>query len=623
MPASSPIRAPAVPSPPDPRRRPGDACEPAALVAHVMEAGARPAGRMMARLSRPHRASLDRTLRAEDLISDADLSRLRAERAGITFVDPLAAVADPRLALRYGIGACLRDRVLPWAATPAATLVLADDPDRLASLRPGLEECFGPVQFAMAAGGSITAALLRDHGARLLDEAETRVPAAESCRSLDARRLAPKLFGGAALVLSGLAAAPVLVLALLTGLAVLALAANTLLKAAALGAAALHRAPPTPAAALPADLLPCISVLVALYGEAEIAPRLIRRLERLDYPRDRLDLILVVEEDDAATRAALARADLPAWMRVAVAPRGQVRTKPRALNIALAQCRGTIVGVYDAEDAPEADQLQRVAARFAVAPPDVACLQGVLDFYNGQANPMARVFALEYAGWFRLVLPGFQRLRLVLPLGGTTLFFRRSVLERLGAWDAHNVTEDADLGLRLARHGWRTEMLDSVTLEEANCLPLPWVRQRSRWIKGYLMTWAVHMRSPVALWRGLGSRRFVAVQVQFLLTVAQSLLAPALWSFWLVGSGGSLALLPPLPPAAGTALLGLLVMSFALDLTIALVAHRRAGLRFWRLWVLALPVYHALATAAAYKALWDMALRPFHWDKTKHGRFGG
>jgi cellulose synthase/poly-beta-1,6-N-acetylglucosamine synthase-like glycosyltransferase len=306
-----------------------------------------------------------------------------------------------------------------------------------------------------------------------------------------------------------------------------------------------------------------------------------------------------------------------------VAPAGAVRTKPRALNIALAQCRGTIVGVYDAEDAPDPDQLMRVAARFAVAPSDVACLQGVLDFYNARAKAMARAFALEYAGWFRLVLPGLQRLRLVLPLGGTTLFFRRPVLEALGAWDAHNVTEDADLGLRLARHGWRTEMLDSVTLEEANCSPLPWVKQRSRWIKGYLMTWAVHMRDPVALWRALGTRRFLAVQVQFALTVAQALLAPCLWAFWLVGSGGALPLLPPLPPAVASVFPGLLVMSFALDLSIALVAHRRAGLRFGRGWVLVLPLYHALATAAAYKALFDMALRPFHWDKTRHGGFGG
>ena len=185
------------------------------------------------------------------------------------------------------------------------------------------------------------------------------------------------------------------------------------------------------------------------------------------------------------------------------------------------------------------------------------------------------------------------------------------------------MTEDADLGLRLARHGWRTEMLDSTTLEEANCAPLPWVRQRSRWIKGYVMTWAVHMRAPLALWRALGTRRFLGVQVQFALTVTQALLAPFLWSVSLVGGGGAAALLPALPPGAMVGLILLLVASFALDLTIALVAHRRARLRFPSLWVLALPLYHMLATAAALKAVADLILRPFHWDKTRHGRFGG
>ena len=145
----------------------------------------------------------------------------------------------------------------------------------------------------------------------------------------------------------------------------------------------------------------------------------------------------------------------------------------------------------------------------------------MLDFYNTGANWLARCFAVEYATWFRLILPGLARLGLVVPLGGTTLFFRRDALERLGAWDAHNVTEDADLGLRLARHGYRTELIATVTGEEANCRTWPWVRQRSRWLKGYAMTWAAHMRAPVALWRDLGTRRFVGVQVLFLGTLVQ------------------------------------------------------------------------------------------------------
>ena len=266
-----------------------------------------------------------------------------------------------------------------------------------------------------------------------------------------------------------------------------------------------------------------------------------------DYPADLLDVILVVEADDQITRDALARSELPLWMRVITVPNGSVKTKPRALNHALDYARGAIVGIYDAEDAPDPDQLQKVVAQFQRSGPEVACLQGVLDYYNPHTNWLSRCFTIEYAGWFRLILPGIARMGLVVPLGGTTLFFRRSVLEELGAWDAHNVTEDADLGLRLARHGYRTDLVATTTHEEANCRTVPWIKQRSRWIKGYMMTWAVHMRRPGLLWRQLGPWRFVGVQVLFLGTIAQFLLAPVLWSLALVPLGvahPALAVLP-------------------------------------------------------------------------------
>jgi glycosyltransferase XagB len=224
-------------------------------------------------------------------------------------------------------------------------------------------------------------------------------------------------------------------------------------------------------------------------------------------------------------------------MRQILVPPGTVRTKPRALNYALDFCRGSIVGVYDAEDAPAPDQLRRVVRRFRESPPEVACLQGVLDFYNARTNWLSRCFTIDYATWFRIVLPGIARLGFVIPLGGTTLFFRRAALERLGGWDAHNVTEDADLGLRLARHGYRCELIDSVTEEEANCRAIPWIRQRSRWLKGYALTWISHMRRPGLLLRDLGLWKFMGVQILFLGTLSTFLLAPLVWSFWLLPFG--------------------------------------------------------------------------------------
>ena len=188
-------------------------------------------------------------------------------------------------------------------------------------------------------------------------------------------------------------------------------------------------------------------------------------------------------------------------------PADALKTKPRAMNYALPFCRGDIVGVYDAEDRPDPGQIRAVVQHLQAAPPEVACVQGYLDFYNSADNWLSRCFTLEYAIWFRVVLLGVQRLGLPIPLGGTSVFFRRGVLEQIGAWDAHNVTEDADLGMRLARFGYRCEMIASTTWEEANCRVGPWIRQRSRWLKGYALTWATpHAPAGRALARPRAAR---------------------------------------------------------------------------------------------------------------------
>jgi cellulose synthase/poly-beta-1,6-N-acetylglucosamine synthase-like glycosyltransferase len=304
-----------------------------------------------------------------------------------------------------------------------------------------------------------------------------------------------------------------------------------------------------------------------------------------------------------------------------VVPAGRVKTKPRALNLALDHCRGAIIGIYDAEDAPEPDQIRKVVERFHRRGPDVACLQGVLDYYNPRTNWLSRCFTIEYATWFRLILPGIQRLGLAVPLGGTTLFFRRSVLEELGGWDAHNVTEDADLGIRLYRHGYRTELLDTVTGEEANCRVIPWIKQRSRWIKGYMMTWAVHMRAPGLLWRQLGGWRFAGFQIMFLGTILQFLLAPLMWSFWSIPMGLGHPLTGVLANSDIIAMSTAFILSEAVSITLGIVALRRSGHRISPLWVPTLQLYFPLAALAAYKGLWELLTRPFYWDKTNHGLF--
>ena len=285
--------------------------------------------------------------------------------------------------------------------------------------------------------------------------------------------------------------------------------------------------------------------MVPLLRESEIAETLVKRLSRLTYPKALLDVVLVLEEGDATTRATLERTELPKWMRVIEVPASDgLTTKPRALNYALDFCRGSLIGIWDAEDAPAPSQIEDVVEHFHHADEDVVCLQGILDYYNPRANWMARCFTIEYATWWRLVIPGIAKLGLVVPLGGTTLFFRRDKLIELGGWDAHNVTEDADLGVRLARAGYRTEIIPTVTMEEANCRVWPWVRQRSRWLKGFAITWAVHMQKPRQTLKDLGLYRFLGLQV--------SSSRPCRNSCWRLCSGPSgwfcLACnIPPLP----------------------------------------------------------------------------
>lgn len=579
---------------------------------------------LAARNDRP----LAEVLLAHGWVSEADLMGALARQWDVQPVDLLRDLPDPRLIDRLGVEFCLRQGAIPWRRIGGALVIATARPDRFAALRVALPGDLGPVVMALAPERDIHAALLAQRRTALIREAETRVPPALSCRIRDEGRLSRLTLVLLAALAAGMLAVPQVVLALAFGWAVLTLVASAGLKAAAAWAEIRATAregsgageagqPPAPQ---PTSLrLPVVSVMVPLFHEADIAARLVRRLSRLDYPRELLDILLVVEQADTQTRAALAGASLPGWMRVVTVPDGPLRTKPRALNFALNFCRGAIVGIWDAEDAPAPDQIRAVVRHLGRAPAEVACLQGILDFYNPSHNWLTRCFAIEYAAWFRAMLPGLARLGLVVPLGGTTLFFRRAALESLGGWDAHNVTEDADLGLRLARAGWRTELIATVTEEEPNARALSWIRQRSRWIKGYAMTWGVHMRDPVALWRDLGARRFLAVQVLFLGSISQALLAPVLWSFWALAFGLPHPLGPWIAGWPAVVLSLCFVAAEALNIGVGLWATRGPAHRHLWPWVPTLHLYFPLAAAAAWKALHEVVTRPFYWDKTAHG----
>lgn len=533
---------------------------------------------------------------------------------------------DGMLAQEMGLAHCLETRCMPWRRVGAATVIAVVYPDLFLEHRAEYEARFGTIMMALITEADLLEAIALTFPKDLRSRSETHLPEAASCRSWPGNLVRAVILGTVGTIAAATIAFPLATFILMMFVALTALLALTGLKAMACYTALIRsrERPPEPERVVqlhPAAHLqrPVVSLLVPLYREERIAGHLLRRLARLKYPRALLDICLVVDADDMVTRNCLAATILPPTVRVIVVPDGSVRTKPRAMNYALDHCRGSIVGVYDAEDAPDPDQIAHVVARFAAAPDDVACLQGRLSFYNARQNWLSRCFTIDYAIWFGMILPGVARMKMPIPLGGTTLFFRKHVLEQLGRWDAFNVTEDADLGIRLARFGYRTELIDTTTLEEANCRVWPWVRQRSRWLKGYAMTYVTHMRQPRRLWAELGPLGFAGFQVLFLASLVQAITAPLLWSWWLVALG-----LPH--PMTGTigfyglaAVTGILVFAEAVNLTLAAMALRRAGRRWMIPWVLTLNFYFMLTTVAAIKALVEMMYKPFFWDKTEHG----
>lgn len=567
------------------------------------------------------RAPVSHVCFAEGLVDEKDLLKAQCLHYGASELDPDISPPDAELADLLPTKFCLKHAILPWVRV-GETLVLACAlPENFDAIQSKLPDDIGPVMMGIASESALHKIIAQRHGQELAKDAENWVLAQESCRDLN--QLTPMralFFGLVAIVALGvLAIAPSLFFGVLLGWAIVSLLGSAVLKLAAFAAQFRRKHIPRATIAQSDDPYPYVSILVPLFKEDNIATHIVKRLSRLSYPKAKLDVVLVLEQQDQKTRLALNQTTLPAWMRVIEVPEGAVTTKPRALNYALKFCRGSIVGIFDAEDAPAPDQIDRVVQAFADAPSDVACLQGILDFYNPHANWLSRCFTVEYATWFRVILPGLSKLGFAIPLGGTTVFFRRDALERLRGWDAHNVTEDADLGIRLARYGYRTELFDSVTREEANNRFWPWIKQRSRWLKGYMVTYLVHMRRPRQLLRDLGAWQFTGFQLFFLTSISQFLFAPILWSFWVIPFGLWHPALTLFDKGTLMTVAYAFLSTEALALCVGMYAVAKTRHHGLWAWVPTLHLYFPLGTIAAYKAVYELMLKPFYWDKTSHG----
>ena len=360
-------------------------------------------------------------------------------------------------------------------------------------------------------------------------------------------------------------------------------------------------------------------VLVPVYKEGEILPSLVDALGKLDYPAERLEIRLLIEEDDAETMNAARRLELAPQFTIHPIPVSEPRTKPKACNVGLEDTDADLTVIYDAEDRPEPDQLRKAALAFEQVPDNVVCLQAKLNFYNPTRNLLTRWFTAEYALWFDLCLPALDTLQAPIPLGGTSNHFRVGVLRDIGGWDEYNVTEDCDLGLRLFMDGWRTRMIESTTWEQA-CPNLGfWIRQRSRWVKGYCQSYLVHTRNLFRATRRLGLINSLHFHLLIGGTPFSQLVNPFYWALailWFTLRPEAIAAYFPGPVFAMAALC-LFVGNFALAYAAGIACVRRG---FGRLtfFGLTMPFYWAMMSYAAWKGFLQLIRRPHYWEKTHH-----
>ncbi len=572
---------------------------------------------------------LENIVIAEGLVRRAQVYRTLAEAWDLLYLDDLNAEEfdldlleqlDPAVLVGEGwfpVRHLSADHVLVATAEPPTDERRAHVADQLGA----------QVVFAAATGVDIDAAVVRTFRGQVLDEACLglwRRDQEHSARSV--LNLRQRLSYSAALVAFVAAAvwaprATVAVLAVLIGTAFLV---SVGFKFVMCFTGASHEHLQTVTAqdveALRDEDLPLYTVLVPVYREAEVISDLIANLGALDYPAAKLEILLLLEEDDEVTAAAARAADPPETITFVTVPRGHPQTKPKACNVGLFLARGDLLVIYDAEDRPDPDQLKRAVVAFNSADDDLVCVQAALNYWNAHENLLTRMFTLEYSFWFDYMLPGLEIYGMPIPLGGTSNHFRTDALRRLGGWDPFNVTEDADLGIRAAALGKTVGVIDSTTYEEANRAYGNFVRQRSRWIKGYLQTALVHLRHPVRLVRSTGWRAAAGFVLLIGGTPVSFLCVPPLYALFVVSLLVSPRSLTPYFPAwtLWVSLVNLLVGN-ALMIYVSMMGAFKRNRYSLAVWALLNPFYWLLHSVAAYKALWQLGTRPHHWGKPPHG----
>lgn len=578
-------------------------------------------------LSEQYDSPLTDVIMAQNWLRPIDYYRQLAARFDLPLIDLSRDLPEAGLINEAEVADCARHLTLPWRREGECLVVATARPGPAAVLF-ARRRWGKSVRFVVTAKFDILWALQRLFSERHSDFAVHQL--ADRDPEMSARTVVTPgqkwtLRGLGVALLAGLAIAPKLALAIVFSLCSAFYLANFLFKYVLVWLGARH--PLVSGEQLLADLaelrdedLPVFTVLVPMFREPEVLPILAKALRDLDYPLAKLDIKIVLEESDDATIAAAKQLGLEGIFEIIRVPPSLPQTKPKACNYALRYARGDYLVIYDAEDKPEPDQLRKVVAAFRRYPPETACIQCRLNYYNAEENWLTRMFTLDYSLWFDLMLPGLERLGVPFPLGGTSNHFRIDVLRELHAWDPYNVTEDADLGIRLTQKGYRVGLVNSTTYEEANVSQSNWVRQRSRWIKGYMQTFLVHTRRPLQLVRKIGPLGTIGFISFIGGTMLSGLINPLFWGIsllWLFTRSTMLAgIVPPL--LVKISLISLVLGNGLLihQLMLAPFRRRQLGLVPFALTVV---WYWVLMSVAAWKGLVQLVTKPFYWEKTNHG----
>jgi glycosyltransferase XagB len=565
---------------------------------------------------------------AAGLVPRRSLYRVLAREWGRPYLDLTHEIPDPDLFEDLELDALLAEQWLPVRRREDDRVVVASAEQPTPAWRDGVEARLGAeIDVHVTTDWDVATALLGVYRTSIADRASFGL------WRRDGEQSARRVFSRPQAVIGILA-----VLALVVGLVVATV--PTLVAASAvigigflvtvgfkfvvcMEGARLEREEaitPEDVAALTDDELPTYTVLVPVFREANIVADLIGNLGDLDYPAEKLQILLLIEENDDETRDAALAANPPETISILTVPAGSPQTKPRACNVGLFFATGDLLVIYDAEDKPDRDQLKKAVIAFRDGDESLVCVQAALNYWNAEENALTRMFTLEYSFWFDYMLPGLDDLRLPIPLGGTSNHFRTDALRRLGGWDPFNVTEDADLGIRAAAMGATVGVINSTTFEEANRAYGNFVRQRSRWIKGYMQTTLVHLRHPVQLVRAVGLRAAIGFALLVGGTPLSFLFVPPLYAIF-----GISLLLPPdalAPYFPGwilwVSLLNLLAGNVLMIYVSMMGAFKRKRYRLV-LWAVLNPLYWLLHSAASYKALWQLLVKPHYWEKTAHG----